>query len=179
MMLGKKKIAVGVLSVAIASAAVFPMFVSAGNTPGSTEAGAAVMSKHAGDNEDGPRAGFHEFRGFRFHRGGVIKTVLEQFNVDREQFRQALQVVREQFPADERPQFERPLGDEDRAALRAYVAARTAALAEALGIPADEFQAAIDQSRADRMQRFKERQRRRKEEWRRRLEEEQRTSNEG
>lgn len=153
-MLIKKRVALGLAGLAIGVTAISPAFVSAGADSISTQETAAVSQDVT---EDGARPdGFRRFG--RFKGGhGVVGTVLQQFDVDRAQLREAMEAVRDQFQAEERPQFERPLSDEDRAGLEAYRAERNAALAAALGIPAADFQAAIDQASEERMQRIGER----------------------
>ncbi len=103
-------------------------------------------------------AGGHRFP--RLHRWGmpfVVPEVMEQFDIDRDELRAALEAVAEQFPPETRPEFSIPPTDEERAAIEAYRAEQVAALAEALGIPADEFQAAIDAAQEERRAAFEDR----------------------
>jgi len=87
----------------------------------------------------------------------IVPEVLEQFDIDRDELRSALEAVAEQFPAEDRPEFSIPPTDEEKAAIEAYRAEKIAALANALGIPADEFQAAIDAAQEERRAAFEER----------------------
>lgn len=96
----------------------------------------------------------------RLHRWGmpfVVPEVMEQFDIDRDELRAAMETVADQFPPESRPEFSIPPTDEERAAIEAYRAEKVAALAGALGIPADEFQAAIDAAQEERRAAFEER----------------------
>ena len=157
-MLSMKWVGIAIGGVALAAAVVLPTLASAGGTSGSPAPAAPVVSQDAGgDSHPHGWSGFSG-HGFRGHRpGGAGAGVLEQLGLDREDARAALQAVREQFSREDRPQADRPPTDAQRAELQAYFEAQQAAFAEALGIPLDEFQAAIDQARDERIQRFQER----------------------
>jgi hypothetical protein len=156
---------VGIGGVTLAAAVLLPTLASAGGTSGSPAPAAPIVSQDAGGEPrlhgwSGFGFGGHGFRGhgFRGHwPGGAGAGVLEQLGLDREDARAALQAVREQFPREDRPQVDRPPTDEQKAELQAYFEAQQAAFAEALGIPLDEFQAAVDQARDERSQRFQQR----------------------
>ena len=154
-------IGIGIGSVALAAAVVLPTLASAGGTSGSPEPAAPIVSQDAGGDSrpHGRRGGFgFGGHGTRGHRpGGAGAGVLEQFGLDREDAKAALQAVREQFPREDRPQVDHPPTEAQRAELQAYFEAQQAAFAEALGIPLDEFQTAVDQARDERSQRLQER----------------------
>ena len=151
-------IGIGIGSVTLAAAVLLPALASAGGTSGSPAPAAPIVSQDAGGDSYPHGWSGVSGHGFRGHRpGGAGAGVLEQFGLDREDARAALQAVREQFPREDRPQADRPPTDAQRADLQTYFEAQQAAFAEALGIPLDEFQAAIDQARDERMQRFQER----------------------
>ena len=127
-----------------------------GEFPFWDEAGAfgAEMRLDRFGDDDGhlrPRH-FAVFGGF-----AISQEVMDQFGIEPEELRAAFEAVREQFPADERPEVDRPLSDEDRATLEAYRAEQVAALAAELGIPVEEFQAAIDAAEEERRAAFEER----------------------
>ncbi len=160
-MLSMKWVGIGIGSVTLAAAVLLPTLASAGGTSGSPAPAAPVVSQDAGGDSrpHGWSGGFgfggHGFGGHRLAGGGA--GVLEQFGLDRENAKAAMQEVREQFPREDRPQVDRPPTEEQKAELQAYFEAQQAAFAEALGIPLDEFQAAVDQARDERAQRFQER----------------------
>ena len=107
--------------------------------------GLGFVPGEAGVVEFGEGGDFHRFP--RAHHWGwpfITREVMEQFDIDGEELRAAMETVQEQFPPEERPEFSIPPTEEEQAAIEAYRAERIAALATALGIPADEFQAAID-----------------------------------
>ena len=120
--------------------------------------GLGFIAGEAGVIELGEAGGFHRFP--RLHHWGmpfVTRDVMEQFDIDPEELRAAMESVQEQFPSEERPEFSIPPTEEEQAAIEAYRAERLAALATALGIPVDEFQAAIDAALEEQRAKFEER----------------------
>ncbi len=168
-MIGTKKLAVGVTSLAVAAVAFVPALVSAGGTPGATaeavlgspsRPAALSFTQQAPDGERmGPahgRGGFGLRGGFGGPRGhggpggrGAVGAVLEQFGVTPEDYRAAAMAVREQFGPETRPDVEPPLDDDERAQLEAYATAHRAAIASELGIDASAFEQAFQDAKSE------------------------------
>lgn len=164
-MIGRKRLAIGVTSIAVAGAAFVPALASAGGTPGTTTESslgatsppaAFAFTQQAPDGERaGPghgRGGFGLRGGHGGHGGfggrGAIGAVLEQFDVTPEEFREAAVTVREQL-ADARPDVDRPLDDGERVQLQAFATAQRAAIAAELGIDAAAFEQALQDAKAE------------------------------
>ena len=125
---------------------------------GSTSPPAAVaFTQQAPEGERvGPahgRGGFGLRGGLGGHGGfrgrGVIGSVLEQFDVTREDYRAAATAVRDQFGPESRPDVDRPLDDDERALLEAYATTRRAAIASELGIDPAAFEQAVQDAKAE------------------------------
>jgi sugar phosphate isomerase/epimerase len=84
--------------------------------------------------------------GFGGH--GAIGSVLEDFGVTTEDYREAASAVGEQL-ADSRPEVDRPLDDDERAALEAFAVTTRAAIAAELGIDATAFEQAYQDAKAE------------------------------
>jgi hypothetical protein len=153
-LLSRKKLAIGLGSVAIAGAALVPAIAGAAGTTGTPSTTVAISQETP--DEGGPSVGPGFGRGFRAgfalgrHGGGyVYREVLEQFDVDRDELRAALETVHEQLPVESRPDVEPPLDDAEKAELEAFAVTWRATLATALGIPTADFEAAFQTAKAE------------------------------
>ena len=157
-MIGKKQVAIGVTSLAVAGAAFVPAFAAAGGSLGvaSEAAGvtpavaSAAFTQQGPDDGDRPALGRGRGRG-HFGRGmrGVLGSVIEQFDVTTEDYRAAVMAVRDQFGPETRPDVDRPLDDDERAQLAAHATAQRAAIASELGIDGAAFEQVFEDAKAE------------------------------
>ena len=153
-------------SIAVAGAALVPVLASASGAPGATAeailgstsppAAVAFTQQAPAGERVGPthgRGGIGLRGGLGGYGGlggrGVIGSVLEQFDVTREDYRAAAMAVREQFGPESRPDVARPLDDDERALLEAYATTRRAAIASELGIDAAAFEQTVQNAKAE------------------------------